>query len=182
MAEEKKLTNCSLRIDVIFIFIPRDQWWEISLTTLTVYVWPKGANYHYYYYFIFRFYGEVVSIHGSSSFARSRRLNCFRLLPSFYFDINNINSYIFVFKYIFTRKLKENGILTRESLCNKKRLILTCDIRLNFAFNKRIAWFAVGQIYNVKEEKEKYIIAKPPKSTKFICPGERRLDLPTQGD
>lgn len=54
------------------------------------------------------------------------------------------------------------------------------DIRLDFAFKMRIEneILMLRWIYNVKEGKEQYIIAKLPKSTKFIYPGERELDLP----
>lgn len=65
--------------------------------------------------------------------------NWFYLLPSVYFDINHVNCYSFVFKDIFTQQEKrEIEILTRESFCNKKSSILTCDIRLDFAFNERM--------------------------------------------
>ena len=42
-------------------------------------------------------------------------------------------------RYIYTAKNKrENENSTRESFCNKKASILTRDIRLDLAFNKRI--------------------------------------------
>lgn len=132
---KQTIPSCPFRIDVIFIFSFQDQCWEIFINNTSVYVWWKGANYHYYY-FMFWSYGRTVCSYVTKFL--KMKLVLFITIILFWHKSCQLLHFCFQ-RHIYTAKSKrENQILTRESFCNKKSSILTCDIRLDLAFNKRI--------------------------------------------